>query len=84
MTLASNPTNTLSVQETLDAILATVKASTRPWLSCQEAMDYLGVGRSTLDLYRAQGRIRYAKLPNSEVRFRRADLEAFLEDLVVA
>ena len=83
MTPTLTPSIEAVLEAALEAIHATVKASARPWLSCKEAMEYLGVSRSTLDLYRAQGLISFAKLPNGDVRFRRSTLEAFLEGLVV-
>jgi len=56
----------------------------KKWMTYQEAMDYLGVSRSTLDLWRRGGRLTFAKLPNGQLRIRTADLDTWLEDLVVA
>jgi excisionase family DNA binding protein len=56
----------------------------KKWMNYQEAMSYLGVSRSTLDLWRRDGRLTFAKLPNGQLRIRMADLDSWLEELVVA
>jgi excisionase family DNA binding protein len=52
------------------------------WLNYFEAMEVLGVGRSTLDGWRKSGRLEFSKLPNGQLRIRHAELDAWLESLV--
>lgn len=54
---------------------------TTTWMTYVEAMQVLGVGRSTLDGWRKSGRIIFSKLPNGQLRIRRAELDQWLEDL---
>jgi len=51
------------------------------WMTYMQVMDLLGVGRSTLDGWRKSGRIVFSKLPNGQLRIRRAELERWIEDL---
>jgi excisionase family DNA binding protein len=45
----------------------------------REAMKYLGVSRSTLQRWRADGILKYRKI-NGSIRYTRADLDAMLEE----
>ena len=54
------------------------------WLNYFQAMDVLGVSRSTLDGWRKSGCLVFSKLPNGQLRIRRAELDAWLESLVEA
>lgn len=63
------------------ALMAT---SGSDWLNYFQAMDILGVSRSTLDGWRKSGCLVFSKLPNSQLRIRRAELDAWLESLVEA
>ena len=50
----------------------------KDWLTNKEAMKYLGLSRPTLQRYRTSGKLPYAKI-GSSVYYRRADVEALLE-----
>jgi excisionase family DNA binding protein len=54
------------------------------WLNYPQAMEVIGVSRSTLDGWRRSGQLVFSKLPNGQLRIRRADLDAWLESLVEA
>jgi excisionase family DNA binding protein len=54
------------------------------WLNYFQAMDVLGVSRSTLDGWRKSGRLVFSKLPNGQLRIRYKELDAWLESLVEA
>lgn len=47
------------------------------WLSNGDAMQVLGVSRSTLQRYRTAGRLRYAVI-GGRVRYRRTDIEGLM------
>ncbi len=51
------------------------------WINYREAMEFLGVSRSTLDAWRMSGRIVFSKLPNGQLRIRRYGLDQWLEEL---
>lgn len=52
------------------------------WMTVADVMTELDVARSTLDKWRATGRgPRFKKLPNGELRLKRADYEAWLDQL---
>ena len=51
------------------------------WINYREAMEFLGVSRSTLDAWRMSGSIVFSKLPNGQLRIRRHELDQWLEDL---
>lgn len=51
----------------------------KEWLTNREAMYFLGVSRATMQRYRRDGRILYSKIGSGSLRYRRADLVAFLE-----
>ena len=56
--------------------------TTSPWLKVSEVLEELSIGRSTFDLWRAEGRApRCYKLPNGQLRIKRADLDAWLSEL---
>lgn len=62
------------------AVMAT--STTTPWLTTSEFLRELQISRSTFDLWRNEGRgPRCYKMPNGQMRIRRADLEAWLSDL---
>ena len=62
------------------AVMATSTTST--WLTTTELLSELQVSRSTFDLWRIDGRgPRCYKMPNGQIRIRRADLEEWLSDL---
>jgi predicted DNA-binding transcriptional regulator AlpA len=53
-----------------------------PWLTTTELLSELQVSRSSFDLWRKEGRgPRCYKMPNGQMRIRRADLEEWLSDL---
>jgi excisionase family DNA binding protein len=59
-----------------------MSTSTRKHLTIADLCDELGVARSTFYDWRAAKKApRCIKLPNGEIRIRRADLERWLEDL---
>ena len=50
------------------------------WLTVAELCEELKISRHTLDKWRRDGRAPMAKkLPNGQLRFRRADVEAWIE-----
>ncbi len=56
--------------------------TTSPWLKVSEVLEELSIGRSTFDLWRAEGRApRCYKLPNGQLRIKRTDLESWLSEL---
>jgi hypothetical protein len=56
------------------------RAST--WMSFQDVLVELGVSRSTLNKWRAEGRgPGFKKLPNGELRIRRVDLDTWVASL---
>lgn len=62
------------------AVMAT--STTTPWLTTSEFLRELQISRSTFDLWRNEGRgPRCYKMPNGQMRIRRADLEEWLSDL---
>jgi len=55
------------------------------WMTYQEVCDELGVTRNTIDKWKRSGRfIEGKRLPNGQLRYRREDLELFMESLVAA
>lgn len=58
--------------------------SSSDWLNYFQVMDIVGVSRSTLDGWRSSGRLTFSKLPNGQLRIRRAEVDAWLEGLVEA
>ena len=61
----------------------TVTAGERSqWLTYKDVLIELSVSRSTLDKWRAENKCPvFIKLPNGEMRLRRADFEAWLDQL---
>jgi excisionase family DNA binding protein len=56
--------------------------TTRARLTVQDVCAELGISRSTFYEWRAKGRApRCIKLPNGEIRIRRADFERWLDNL---
>lgn len=55
------------------------------WMTRQEAADYLGVRAQTLAVWASTHRynLRFYKIGTKSVRYKRADLDAFLESRVV-
>ena len=51
------------------------------WLDDAQAMKHLRVSRSTLDGWRRSGHVSFVKLPNGQLRIRRAVLDEWLESL---
>ncbi|WP_242903686.1 helix-turn-helix transcriptional regulator [Actinomadura terrae] len=52
------------------------------WLTVQQILDDLGIPRRTWQQWRALGRTpRCKRLPNGELRIRRADYDAWLDSL---
>jgi excisionase family DNA binding protein len=51
------------------------------WLNYSQAMEYLGVSRSTLDGWRRSEHLKFSKLPNGQLRIRRIVLEEWLDGL---
>lgn len=49
------------------------------WLTNEEAMEYLGLSRSTLNRYRMEGKIPYSKV-GQNVYYRLEDIEELLEE----
>jgi excisionase family DNA binding protein len=60
----------------------TGNVSSSNWLNYSQAMQFLDVSRSTLDVWRKSGHINFSKLPNGQLRIRREVLEEWLESLV--
>jgi excisionase family DNA binding protein len=58
-----------------------LKTSMGEWLNYVQAMDLLGVSRSTLDSWRREKRVTFCKLPNGQLRIRRSILEEWLDGL---
>lgn len=52
--------------------------SSKDWLTNEEAIDYLGLSRPTLQRYRNDGKLPYSRV-GSRVYYRREDVEALLE-----
>ena len=52
------------------------------WLNYFQAMEVLGVSRSTLDGWRKAGHLDFAKLPNGQLRIRGNDLDRWIESKV--
>jgi len=59
---------------------ASSETQEREWLSNREAMDYLSLSKSTLERYRRQGVLDYYKIEGNFIRYRRADLDAWIEE----
>jgi predicted DNA-binding transcriptional regulator AlpA len=58
---------------------------TNPWMTIVEVCTDLGVGRSTMDDWRRDGRgPRFVRLPNRSLRIRALAYEAWLETMEVA
>ncbi len=55
------------------------------WMTIKELCEELGIARSSFDNWRLRGNApRMTRLPNGEYRIRRADVEAWLDGLVVS
>jgi excisionase family DNA binding protein len=67
-----------------DGLSSLTATSGSDWLNYFQAMDVLGVSRSTLDGWRKSGRLVFSKLPNGQLRIRHTELDAWLESLVEA
>lgn len=62
--------------------MATAKGSPRDKLTLAEVCDELGISRSTFYDWRAKGRApRCSKLPNGDLRIKRADFDDWYEGL---
>ena len=61
----------------------TVTAGERSqWLTYKDVLVELSVSRSTLDKWRAEGKApEFVKLPNGEMRLRRSDFDAWVNQL---
>jgi excisionase family DNA binding protein len=51
------------------------------WLNYTEAMELLGVSRSTVDCWRRDRKVTFSKLPNGQLRIRRSVLEEWMDSL---
>lgn len=52
------------------------------WLTYKDVLIELSVSRSTLDKWRAEGKApEFVKLPNGEMRIRRADFDTWVDQL---
>jgi hypothetical protein len=57
----------------------------KKWPTGAQPTDELGTSRSSLELWRADGRMDgWTRLPNSQLRFDRDSTDDFMERLVVA
>lgn len=56
----------------------------RPWLTSDEASEYLQVTRRTLDRYRAEGRLPAYRIGQRAIRFKRADLDALARPVMAS
>ena len=83
-------TSKADLQRIVDASVeaATVKLLSRiqpaasgpkEWLTNKEAMDFLGLSKTSLQRYRASGRLPYSKI-GGNIYYRYADLVAVLEE----
>ena len=54
-------------------------ANREGWLSSREAAEYLGISRGTLHNVVSSGRLPRHGDPGRRLRFRRADLDAYIE-----
>jgi excisionase family DNA binding protein len=64
---------------------ANVIAARTEWLTISQVCEELGVGRSTIDMWRRLGTgPTFVRLPNNSLRIRRADLEAWIDGLEAA
>lgn len=52
----------------------------REWLSTAEVMEFLGLSRASLLRLRSNGRLPFSKISAGIIRYRRSDLEVFLQD----
>lgn len=61
------------------------RTKSQQWLTVQEILDELGIPRRTWQRWRALGRTpkHMTRLPNGELRIRRADYDAWLDELEV-
>lgn len=61
-----------------------VEKAIDPLLTVTDVLEILGVTRNTFDKWRRSGRGPAAyRLPNGSLRFRKSDVEAWFEDLLV-
>lgn len=68
------------INHALSSVKPTEKKPTdKEVFTTKEAMQYLGVSRSTLQRWRADGILKYRKI-NGSIRYTRADLDAMLEE----
>ena len=73
-----------ALRTTLPRLLSDLKpvsSTPKEWLTNREAMDFLGLSKTTLQRYRASGRLPYSKLEGS-IYYRYADLVAVLETVL--
>ena len=64
------------------ARLNPTKSGPKEWLTNREAMDFLGLSKTTLQRYRASGRLPFSKIGGS-IYYRYVDLVAVLEAHIV-
>lgn len=68
------------IAEVFEAITLELRKLSSPWLSTKQAAAYLGVDRSTICLWKNQGKLKAWGGPEMEhARYRRADLDALME-----
>ena len=70
-----------AVEDALDKVLAQLEkqGGRKEWMTNREAMEYLGLSKTTLQRYRASGLLPYSKVGGS-IYFRRSDINELLED----
>ncbi len=68
------------ILEKLESILNSLQEKQRPFLSVNEAAQYLGISKNSLYLYTSQKAIPHFKLRNRKIYFAISDLDKFALD----
>jgi len=66
------------ILEKLDGLQSLLQKRKKPFLTIQEASEYLGISRNTLYGYTSKGIIPFYKLRNRKIYFRIIDLNKFV------
>ena len=71
-------TDSVSMDTTLEEIRKLIVQKEKPFLTVDEASQYLGISKSTLYSYKSQGLIPHYKLQNRKLYFKVEDLDEFI------
>lgn len=70
-----SPAFEVLVQRLIEFIKSERFKETHDWINEQDALQLLGIKKSTLAAYRAQGKIKYSQIGRKVIRYSRASIE---------